>query len=52
MLKFLSSMLCISTKHPFSLGSYLGTSLTIGNLMISRVTSVERTWLGLEWPLA
>ena len=50
MLKFLSSMLCTSKIHPFSLGNYLGTSLIIGNLMIIRVTSVEWTWLGLEWP--
>jgi hypothetical protein len=27
MLKFLSSMLCTSKRHPFSLGNYLGTSL-------------------------
>ena len=33
-----------------SLGNYLGTLLIIGNVMIIRVTSVERTWLGLEWP--
>ena len=46
MLKFLSSMLCTSRIHPFSLGSNLRTSLIIGNLMITRVTSVERTWLG------
>ena len=52
MLKFLSSMLCTSKIHPFSLGNYLGTSLIIGNLMIIRVTSVEWTWLGLEWPPA
>jgi hypothetical protein len=52
MLKFLSSMLCTSRIHPFSLGNYLRTSLIIGNFMISRVTSVEWTWLGLEWPLA
>ena len=50
MLKFLSSMLCTSKRHPFSLGNYLGTSLIIGNLMKIRVTSVEWTWLGLEWP--
>ena len=48
MLKFLSSMLCTSKIHPFSLGNYLGTSLIIGNLMVIRVTSVEWTWLGLE----
>ena len=52
MLKFLSSMLCTSKIHPFSLGNYLGTSLIIGNLMRIRVTSVEWTWLGLEWPPA
>jgi hypothetical protein len=52
MLKFLSCMLCTSKIHPFSLGNYLSTSLIIGNLMIIRVTSVEWTWLGLEWPLA
>ena len=32
------------------LENYLVTSLIIGNLMIFRVTSVEWTWLGLEWP--
>ena len=48
MLKFLSSMSCTSTIHPFSLGNYLGTSLIIENLMIIRVPSVEWTWLGLE----
>ena len=41
MLKFLSSMLCTSKIHSFSLGNYLGTLLIIGNLMIIRVTSVE-----------
>ena len=46
MLKCLSSMLCTSRIHPFSLGNYLRTSLIIGNLMIIRVTSVEWTWLG------
>ena len=46
MLKFLSSMLCTSRIHPFSLGNYLRTSFIIGNLMIIRVTSVEWTWLG------
>ena len=46
MLKFLSSMLCTSRIHPFSFGSYLRTSLIIGNLMIIRDTSVEWTWLG------
>ena len=52
MLTFISSMLCTSVLHPFSLGNYLGISLTIENLMIIRVTSAEWTWLGLEWPLA
>ena len=41
MLKLFSSMLCRSRIHPFSLGNYLETSLTIKNLMIIRVTSVE-----------
>ena len=50
MLHFFSSMLCASKIHPLSLGNYLGTSLIIGNLMIIRVTSVEWTCLGLEWP--
>ena len=50
MLKFLSSMLCIFKIHPFSLGNYLETSLMIGDLMRIRVTSVEWTWSGLEWP--
>ena len=50
MLKFLSSMLCTSNIHPFSLGNYLGTSLVIGNILRIRVTSVEHTWIGLEWP--
>jgi hypothetical protein len=48
MLKFLSSMLCTSRIHPFSLGNYLSTSLIIGNFMMIRVTSVEWTWLELE----
>ena len=52
MLKFLSSMLCTSRIHPFSLGNYLRTSLIIGNLTIIRVISVQWVWLGLEWPLA
>jgi hypothetical protein len=52
MLKFLSSMLCTSEIHPFSLGNYLETSLTIGNLMRIKVTNAEWTWLGLEWPPA
>ena len=51
MLKFLSSTLCTS-RYSFSVGSYLGTSLIIGSLMIIRITSVEWTWLGLEWPPA
>ena len=42
MLDFLSSMLCTSKIHSFSLG----------NLMLIRVTSVEWTWLGLQWPPA
>ena len=50
MLTFLSSILCTSKIHPFSLEIYLGTSLVIGNLMVIRVTSVEWTYLGLEWP--
>ena len=37
MLKFSSSMLCISKIHPFSLGNYLGTSIIIGNLMIKHL---------------
>ena len=45
-------MLCTSRIHPFALGNYLGTSLIIGNVMIIRVTSVEWTWLRLEWPHA
>ena len=48
MVKFLSSMLCTSKMHPYSLGKYLETSLVIGNLMRIRVTSVEWAWLGLE----
>ena len=53
MLKSLSSMSCTSKIHPLSLGNYLGTSsFIIGNLMIIRVTRVEWTWLGLEWPPA
>ena len=50
MQKILSSMLCTSEIHPFSLVNYLGTSLIVGKLKIIRVTSVE--WLGLEWLLA
>jgi hypothetical protein len=45
MLKLLSSMLCTSIIHSFSLGNYLRTSLIIQNLRIVRVTSVEWTWL-------
>jgi hypothetical protein len=52
MLTFISFMLFTSKIHPFSLGNYLGASFIIGNLMIIRVTSVEWTWLGLEWPLS
>ena len=43
-------MLCTSKIHPFSLRNYLGTSLIIENLVIIRVTNVDWTWLGLEWP--
>ena len=50
MLQFFSSMVCTSNIHPFSFGMYLGTLYIIGNLMRIRVTSVEWTWLGLEWP--
>ena len=46
MLKFLSSRLCTSRVHLFSLGNYLRTSLIIGTLMTIRVTSVVWTWLG------
>ena len=35
MLKFLSSMLCTSKIHPFSLGNYLGTSCIIENLIMN-----------------
>ena len=49
MLKLFSFMLCTSKIHPFSLGNCLGTSLIIGNLMRIRITSVEWSWLGLEW---
>ena len=52
MLKLFSSMLCTPKLHLFSLENYLGASLTIGNLMIIRVTSVEWTWLELQWPPA
>ena len=51
MLNFLSSKLCTSKLHPFSLGNHLGASLIIGNLIIIRNIDVEWTWLGLEWPL-
>ena len=47
MLKFISSMLCTSRIHSFSLGNYLRTSLIIGNLIIIRVTSVE--WISLGY---
>ena len=50
MLKFLSFVLCTSKIHPFSLGNCLGTSLIIGNLILIRVTSVQWTRLGSEWP--
>ena len=49
MLKIISS-LCTSNIHSFSLGKYWGISLIIENLTIIRLTSVEWTWLGLEWP--
>ena len=52
MLTFLSSLLRTFKIHRFSLGNYLETLLIIGNLMIIRVTNVEWTWLGLEWPPA
>ena len=54
MLKFFSSMLCVTRMHRnfISLRNYLGTSLIIENLMIIRVSNVEWTWLGLEWPPA
>ena len=42
-------MLCTSEEYLFSLGNYLGTSLNIGNSTITKVTSVEWTWLGLGW---
>ena len=41
MLTFLSSMCCTSKIHPFSLGSYLGISLILGNIMRIGVTGVE-----------
>ena len=50
MVKFLSFMLCTSKIHPFHLGTTWELHLSFGNLMIIRVTSVEWTWLGLEWP--
>ena len=50
----LSNSFRLCYVHPtyihFSLGNHLGTSLIIGNFMRIRVTSVERAWLGLEWP--
>ena len=51
MLEFFSSMLCTSGRHSFSLESYLGISFIVKNLIITRITSVEWTQLGLEWPL-
>ena len=45
-------MLCTSKIHSFSLGNYLGTSLTIGNLMRIRVTIAKWAWLRLDWPPA
>ena len=44
---FLSSMLCAYEIHAFSLGNYLGTSLTIGDFMKISGTSAAWTWLGL-----
>ena len=52
MLKFISSMFYMSKNTSFSFKNYLRPLLIIGNLMIIRVTSVEWTWLGLEWPYA
>ena len=52
MLRSLSSMLCTSKIHLFSLGNCLETSHMIENLMVIRVNSVEWTWLGSEWPHA
>ena len=51
MLESFSFMICASEMRPFSLGN-VGTSLIVGNVMRIRVTSVEWTWLGLEWPPA
>ena len=45
MFKLLSSMLCTSSIHLFSLGNV--TYIMIGNLLRIRVTSVKWTWLGL-----
>ena len=42
MLTFISSMLCTSKTHPFSVRNYLGTSLIIGNSMRIRFTSVVK----------
>ena len=48
----------VDAKIPFSLNTsiftwnYLRMLLIIGNFMIIRVTSVEWTWLGSEWPHA
>jgi hypothetical protein len=56
MLKFLSSMLCMYIQNTsiftWELLGNFRTSLMIGNLMITRVSSVEWTWLGLELPPA
>jgi hypothetical protein len=52
MLEFLSSVLCISKVHLFSLGNYLETLYIVGNLIKNGVTSVEWLWLGLESPPA
>jgi hypothetical protein len=47
----------VNAKIPFIYVMYiLNTSIftweLLRNFMIIRVTSVEYTWLGLEWPLA
>jgi hypothetical protein len=47
MLKFVRTYVQLKFIH-----FHLGTSLVIRNLMVIRVTSVEWTWLGLEWPPA
>ena len=45
MIKFLSSILCTSKVNPFSLGNFTYH----WELNKIRVTSVEWTWLRLEW---